>query len=94
MAEDMEIEKNKYIGYTHDLRSDVILKDGLWECVLTYKQDRSKDMQNWERREVKFRVVDKELGHSIYMANFTLTQLLEAYKGDIFNAPESEIKTL
>jgi hypothetical protein len=94
MLDNTEIKKDEFVGYTHDMRTDLISKDGMWECVLTYRQDRSKDMQSWERRQVKFRVVDKDLGHAIYMANFTLSQLLSAYNGDIFNAPESEIETV
>lgn len=70
------------------------LQNGNWGIYEKIIHARSKDLVNWEERDISIRVVDKDLDHGMAQAILSLTQYLETVDYDLFNTVEEEPKEL
>lgn len=80
---------DEYIGRSTTITCDSTQQeDGVWKTVFSFKEDRSKDLLDWERKEFSVQIFGDVLEDTVAQANGRFLLVLDSYNGSLFSEKE------
>ncbi len=84
------MDENEYKGIEAVSTTTCKLENGRWKVVMRLVQQRSKDLEAWEAKEVFCDAIDEDLQKAVGQTYAMMTAFLEGVKGDLFGKVDTD----